>query len=67
MDCLTLSNSDCVSFNYVYSRFSWLHSQVVQRCGSGFEERIFDSRSSYWNRDFLDLSIFPHMRLIMVG
>ena len=26
----------CVSFNNVSSRFSWLHSQAVQRCGSGF-------------------------------
>ena len=28
--------SDCVSFNYFSSRFSWLHSAAVQRCGSGF-------------------------------
>ena len=28
--------SVCVSFNYFFSRFSWLHSQTVQRCGSGF-------------------------------
>ena len=28
--------SDCVSFNYVSSRFSCLRSQAVQRCGSGF-------------------------------
>ena len=26
----------CVSFNCCSSRFSWLHSQAVQRCGSGF-------------------------------
>ena len=25
-----------VSFNYFSWRFSWLHSQAVQRCGSGF-------------------------------
>ena len=28
--------SDCVSFNDFSSRFSWLHSQAVQRCESGF-------------------------------
>ena len=28
--------SVCVSFNYFSSRFSWHHSQAVQRCGSGF-------------------------------
>ena len=26
----------CVPFNYFSSRFSSLHSQAVQRCGSGF-------------------------------
>ena len=30
------SYSVCVSFSYFSSRFSWLHSQAVQRCGSGF-------------------------------
>ena len=30
--------SVCVPFNYFSSRFSWLHSQDVQRCGDGFEE-----------------------------
>ena len=28
--------SVCVSFNCYSSRFPWLHSQAVQRCGSGF-------------------------------
>ena len=28
--------SACVSFSYFSSRFSWLHSQAVQRCGCGF-------------------------------
>ena len=28
--------SVCVSLKYFYSRFSWLHSQAVQRCGGGF-------------------------------
>ena len=28
--------SVCVSFSYFSSRFSWLHNQAVQRCGSGF-------------------------------
>ena len=28
--------SVCVSFNYFCSRYSWLHSLAVQRCGSGF-------------------------------
>ena len=32
-----LPYSVCVSFKFS-SRFSWLHSQAVQRCGSGFEE-----------------------------
>ena len=27
---------DCVSSNCFESRISWLHSQAVQRCGSGF-------------------------------
>ena len=30
--------SVCVSFNDVSSRFSWLHSEAVQGCGSGFDE-----------------------------
>ena len=29
-------SSICVSVNSFSSRFSWLHSQAVQRCGSGF-------------------------------
>ena len=28
--------SVCVFFNYFSSRFSWLHSQAGERCGSGF-------------------------------
>ena len=26
----------CLSFSYFYLRCSWLHSQAVQGCGSGF-------------------------------
>ena len=29
-------HSVCVSFNCFSSHFSWLHSQAIQRCGSGF-------------------------------
>ena len=35
-DCGLPYYGACVSFNYSSSRFSWLHSEAVQRCGSGF-------------------------------
>ena len=61
----------CVSFNYFSSRFSWLHSLAVQRCGSGFLEAASSNHvlvsETGISLNFPYTSKYLHIRLIRVG
>ena len=63
--------SICVSFKYFVIRFSWLHGQAVQSCGSGFCGTASSTHGQFivsgtgTSTDFSRFCIY--MRLIKVG